>query len=294
MLLHAATSLRQMMAKDGLIWGPGVYDGISVRVANEARFPMLYMTGGGTSASRIGQADLGLTTLNEMVDNARVIAGIADVPVIADADTGFGGPVNVARTVHLYEQAGVAAIHIEDQTFPKRCGNLSGKSVVDTDEFLQRIRAATRERYDPDFVIIARTDARRSNGFDDAMDRLKRAFDAGADVGFFEAPQDRAEIERIMEHAPGPMLLNVFTRGSTPEIVLDEVRALGFKFAIFPGLLMRSAAIAMRNACAVLKRTGSDAEVVKDLGLHEYFRMLGLDEALAIDERASGAEPARA
>jgi len=188
MLLDAAARLRAMMKTGDLIWGPGVYDGISARVATAVGFPMLYMTGAGTAASRIGQPDVGLTTMNDMAENARVIAGVTELPVVADADTGFGGPVNVARTVHHYEQAGVAGLHIEDQAFPKRCGHLQGKVVASAADFAQRIRAAVRERYNPDFVIIARTDARQPHGFEDAMDRIRRAFDAGADAGCLEGP----------------------------------------------------------------------------------------------------------
>ena len=288
MLANAPRRLRELMKGSDLIWGPGVFDGISARVATAAGFPMLYMTGSGTSASRIGEPDLGITSLPEMIDNASTIASVADVPVIADADTGFGGPINVARTVHLFERAGVAGIHIEDQTFPKQCGHLSGKTVVSTEEFLQRIRAAARERYDPDFVIIARTDARQGLGFDEAMDRIQRAFDAGADVGFFEAPESLDEIERLLASAPGPMLMNVVANGRSPHLTIKQVEKLGFKFAIVPAALTRPAVIAMQRACEILKDTGTDVELVGGMAPRDFFEVMGMSAALEIDARAGG------
>jgi 2-methylisocitrate lyase-like PEP mutase family enzyme len=293
-LNNAGARLRELIGGEGLVWGPGVYDGISARVATAAGFSMLYMTGSGTSASRVGHPDLGVATLNEMVENARTIASVATVPVVADADTGFGGPVNVARTVHLYEQAGVAAIHIEDQTFPKRCGHLAGKAVVSTEEFVQRIRAATRERYDPSFVIIARTDARAVNGFDDAVDRIARAFDAGADAGFLEAPQSLEEVEQSVTRCPGPMLMNVTSNGRTPTLRVPQVAAMGFKLAIFPGALTRAAMLAMRRACATLVETGTDEGILEGMGPRDFFSVMGIDEAMAIDARAGGQSLAKA
>ena len=286
MLKNAAERLRVMMAGNELIWGPGVYDGISARIADAIGFPMLYMTGAGTAASRIGQPDLGLTTMNEMADNVRMIAEIASAPVIADMDTGFGGPINVARAVHFDDSAGAAGVHIEDQDFPKRCGHLEGKVVASTDEFAQRIRTAANERYDSNFVIIARTDARQPNGFDDAMDRIKRAFDAGADVGFLEGPTTRDEIERTVSEAPGPMLLNLPAFGSTPMLKVDEVRELGFRFAIFPCAAMVPAALALQRALETLKRDGTDAGPAEGKGPRYLFEMVGLERALEIDRRS--------
>src|SRR5581483_7737327 len=289
MLKNAPERLRELMAQNELIWGPGVYDGISARIADSIGFPMLYMTGAGTAASRIGQPDLGLTTMTEMADNVRTIAEAASVPVIADCDTGFGGPINIARAVHFYEGAGAAGLHIEDQVFPKRCGHLEGKVVVPADEFAQRIRAAAAERYNREFVIIARTDARQPNGFDDALDRIKRAFDAGADVGFLEGPKTREEIERTVAEAPGPMLLNVPSFGSTPMLKVDEIRKLGFRFAIFPAAAMMAAALAIRRALETLKNEGTDAGPAEGKSPRDLFEMVGLEQALAIDRRSGSA-----
>jgi len=285
-LLNAPRRLRDLMKTTPLIWAPGVFDGYSARIANAEGFPALYMTGAGTAGSRLGHADLGLTTMTEMVENARMIASVIDVPLIADADTGFGGSINVARAVHLYEQAGVAAIHIEDQTFPKRCGHLEGKTVCSLDEWHARIHAATRERYDPDFVIIARTDANAVNGFEDALNRIKIGFAAGADVGFLEAPTSMEQIERIIKEAPGPMLLNVVANGKTPMLTVDQVRDCGFRFAIWPGALNRAAIAAMQAAVREFKATGTDQHTSVGLGPTEIFEILGLSETLAIDTRA--------
>jgi len=294
MVHDAPGRMRELMRTTDLIWGPGVYDGISARIAAGLQFPMLYMTGAGTAASRIGQPDLGLATLSEMVENARVIANVSDVPVICDADTGFGGPVNVARTVNLYEMAGVAGIHIEDQTFPKRCGHLQGKTVVPVAEFVQRIRAAVNERYRPEFLIIARTDARQPNGFADAMDRIRAAFDAGADVGVLEGPATLAEAEQVVRDAPGPMLLNLATNGTTPNLRVNQVRTLGYKFAIWPTACAIAAALAIRRVLEELQRDGTDERSVEGLAPRDLFAMVGLDAALAIDERSGSGHFAKA
>lgn len=289
MLRNAPLRLRELLAGPGLVWGPGVYDGISARVATSVGFPIIYMTGAGTAASRTGQPDLGLATMTEMAETARTIAAVADVPVVADADTGFGGPLNVARTVQFYEAAGLAGMHVEDQVFPKRCGHLAGKVVVAADEFMQRIRAAANARENPDFVVIARTDARQPNGFEDAFDRIKRAFDAGADVGFFEGPRSEEEIEQIVAEAPGPMLLNVPANGDTPNLTVAEVEALGFKMAIYPMATFMPAVIAMRRALQTLKREGSDVGPTEGHGPRDFFEVMGLAEAMETDARAGSA-----
>ncbi|TAM75648.1 isocitrate lyase/PEP mutase family protein [bacterium] len=287
-LNDAPRRLRELLAGDQVVWGPGVFDGISARVAAAVGFPILYMTGAGTSASRIGMPDLGLTTMTEMVENARVIARVANVPVIADADTGYGDTLNVVRTVYEYERAGIAGIHIEDQVFPKRCGHLQGKVVVPADEYLRRIRAAAGERTNPDFLIIARTDARQPHGFDEAMDRIKGAFDAGADVGFLEGPESMAEIEHTVAEAPGPMLLNLAAHGTTPNLRITEVQRLGFKLAIFPSACMIPAALAIRRALEALKHDGTDAEVTEGHSPRDFFSIVGLEEQLEIDAGYGG------
>jgi 2-methylisocitrate lyase-like PEP mutase family enzyme len=278
--------LRELLSTDGLVWGPGIYDGISARIAMEFNFPILYMTGAGTSASRIGMADLGLTTASEMVENAKSLVQILDRPLVADADNGYGGVLNVARTVHQYETSGVAAIHIEDQVSPKRCGHLDGKRVVTREDFKARISAAVGERWNSDFVIIARTDARAVHGFEEAYSRIQDAFDSGADIGFLEAPQSMAEVEMIAKRCSGPMLLNMATGGRTPTLDVATVRDLGFKMAIWPAVCMVPAAVGIRHALEVLSAQGTDSEVVK-AAPRQFFEWMGLRDLEKVEERYS-------
>jgi 2-methylisocitrate lyase-like PEP mutase family enzyme len=275
-----------------LVWGPGVYDGISARIAAQVGFPILYMTGAGTAASRIGQPDLGLTTATEMVENARNLQSVIDVPLLADADHGFGGVTNVVRTVHMFEQAGIAGIHIEDQSFPKRCGHLRDKSVVDRDEFKRRIRAAATERWNRDFVIVSRTDARAPLGFEEAWARIEDSFDAGADAGFFEAPETMAEVQEVAKRAQGrPMLLNMATNGRTPSLTVSEIEALGFKLAIWPAACMIPAARALWASLRTLRLEGTDRSVFSEAPA-EFFEWMGLNEVLDQSSRYEPVESA--
>ena len=200
----AAILRKWLNTPDKLIVAPGVYDGISARLAAEAGFEVLYMTGAATAASRLGQPDLGLITQPEMAANACMIAECTGLPVISDADTGYGNSLNVIRTVREFERAGVAGIHLEDQSFPKQCGHLDGKTIVPADEFIGKIKAAVDTRRDTDFTIIARTDARTVNGFEDAIDRANRYADAGADVVFVESPLSTEEMAAIPVRVPPP------------------------------------------------------------------------------------------
>ena len=286
LLMNAPKALRQLLATGELVWGPGVYDGISARIAQSVGFPILYMTGAGTSASRIGQPDLGLTTATEMVENAKMIQSVIEVPLVADADHGYGGVINVVRTVHEFEQAGVAGIHIEDQAFPKRCGHLQGKVVIERGEFKKRVAAAVAERWNRDFVVIARTDARAVIDFDEAMARIEDAFEVGADIGFLEAPQSLQEIEEIVKRASGPMLLNMATGGKTPSLTRDEIKQMGFKMAVWPGVCTRTASFAIRRSLEALKEQGTDRNSIVG-GPEDFFRMVGLDEVLDLADRYS-------
>src|SRR5947209_12254839 len=204
-----ASRLKQMLAGGDTILAPGAYDALTVRIYEQAGFPAVYMTGFGTSASLLGRPDVGLLTMSQMVDNARRIAQAVGVPVIADADTGYGNPLNVIRTVQEYESAGVAAIHIEDQVMPKKCGHMEGKQVIPAGEMAAKVAAAVAARRSPDFLIIARTDARAVEGLDAALERARRYRDAGADALFVEAPQSANEIEVIARaFADVPLLFN--------------------------------------------------------------------------------------
>src|SRR5512135_715080 len=196
--MHTATRLRELLAGPELLVAPGAYDALSARLIVQAGFSLVYMTGFGTAASVLGQPDVGLLTMSEMVSRAAALAAVSgDLPLIADADTGYGNPINVRRTVREYEHAGVAGLHLEDQVWPKKCGHMEGKQVIPMDEMVQKIRAAVDARQDPDFVIIARTDANAVNGFEDALQRGQAYREAGADVIFIEAPRSTAELTTI-------------------------------------------------------------------------------------------------
>lgn len=235
--MSKAAELRALLAQDDIVRAPGVYDGITAKMVEQGGFPVAYMTGAGTSLSR-GYPDFGLLTQTEMVDNATVIARSINLPVIADADTGYGNELNVTRTVNEYERAGVAAIHIEDQVSPKRCGHLDGKEIIPLDEYKAKIRAAVAAKRDPDFVIIARTDARAVTNFDDAIDRANAALSCGADIAFVEAAQSMEELQEITKRVNGPCLLNVVVGGKTPDMDLGVAREMGYRLAILPSLLL--------------------------------------------------------
>ncbi len=249
------TSFRDLLAGDDLIVAPGAYDALTARLVAEAGFPMVYMTGFGTAAA-LGYPDYGLLTMQEMVDNAGRIADAVGVPVLADADTGFGNELNVIRTVGEYERRGVAGIHLEDQVMPKRCGHLDGKQVVGRDEFTSRIAAAVGARSSDDFVIVARTDAAAVHGFDDAIGRANDALAAGADVAFVEALTTPEQVAAVPELVDGPCLLNLVPGGKTPLLSTDEVAALGYRIAIHPVLLLGIVSTAVDAALGQLASTG--------------------------------------
>jgi len=281
--MSKAKELRRLLRQDGMTIAPGAYDCITATLIAHAGFPAVYMTGAGTAAS-YGYPDYGLVTMSEMVANAARIAGTVDLPVIADADTGYGNELNVVRTVREYERHGIAAIHIEDQVFPKKCGHLDNKEIIAADDYIAKIRAAADARRSPDFVIIARTDARAVAGFDEAIRRANAALAAGADIAFVEAPQTMDEIEAVPQRVKGPCLLNVVRRGKTPPVELDAAAAMGYKLAILPTLLFRGVIGCCEELLAELK-TGTFPKPPKDLSPHEAFARFGADEWDALRER---------
>ena len=232
-----AANFRKLIASKKMIVAPGAIDCITGRAIAQAGFSAVYMTGAGTSAT-LGYPDYGLITMSEMVGNAGRIVNSIDIPLISDSDTGFGNELNVYRTVQEFERAGVAAIHIEDQVFPKKCGHLDNKELVSREDFIAKIRAAAAARKSKDFCIIARTDSRAVVGLDEAIERANAALANGADVAFVEAPQTMAEIESVPKRVNGPCLLNVVRGGKTPEIDLDVAERMGYAIAIVPGLLL--------------------------------------------------------
>jgi carboxyvinyl-carboxyphosphonate phosphorylmutase len=278
-----------MLRDPGIIVAPGAYDGFSARLIEAAGFRAIYMTGAGTAASHLGQPDLGLATLTEMASHASHLASCVSLPLIADADTGYGNALNVVRTVREYEKAGVAGLHIEDQVAPKKCGHIAGKQVISTKEFADKVRAAAEYRTDADFVIIARTDARAVTGLDDAIDRANRYAEAGADVIFVEAPQSAEEIARIAREVKAPLLANMVPGGKTPGLPVSELERIGFKIVIFPAVCMGAAIPAIERALATLKTTGSDAPADPVLSPMDIFRKVGFDWWHDVEQKFTGA-----
>jgi carboxyvinyl-carboxyphosphonate phosphorylmutase len=287
--MRATTQLRKMLNSPGIIVAPGAYDGISARLIERQGFKAVYMTGAGTAASVLGQPDIGLTTLTEMATHAARIASCVSLPVIADADTGYGNALNVIRTVREYERAGIAAIHLEDQVFPKRCGHLAGKAVIPEKEFAEKIRAASENRSDPDFIIIARTDSRAVNGLDDAIVRARLYREAGADVIFVEAPTSREEIERIAREVQAPLLSNQVAGGRTPALTASELEKLGYKIVIFPTVGFMAASLAIEKALSQLKETGTDWREGPVLSPLEIFQRVGIETWLEMERKYSNA-----
>jgi 2-methylisocitrate lyase-like PEP mutase family enzyme len=250
-----AAKLRALLASGKMIVAPGAIDCITGRAIAQAGFSAVYMTGAGTSAT-LGYPDYGLITMSEMVGNAARIVNSIDIPLISDSDTGFGNELNVFRTVQEFERSGVAAIHIEDQVFPKRCGHLDGKELVGLEDYTAKIRAAAAARRSRGFLIIARTDARGVAGYDEAITRCNAALDAGADLAFFEAPQTAEEVASIPRAVKGPCLFNMVLSGKTPLAPLADIERMGYRLAIVPGMLMSSIIGLCDTLLAELKSTG--------------------------------------
>jgi carboxyvinyl-carboxyphosphonate phosphorylmutase len=279
--------LRALLESGQTIVAPGAFDPLSARLVEEAGFPAVYMTGFGTSAALIGRPDVGLLTMTEMAGNAGRIAACVDIPVIADADTGYGNPLNVIRTVQTYEAAGVAGIHIEDQVAPKKCGHMEGKQVIPAEEMVQKVRAAVEARARPEFVIIARTDARAPEGLERALRRGRMYREAGADVLFIEALTSDAEAEEAVRALPGvPLLFNWAEGGKTPPISLERVRALGYRIVIFPISTLLAATAAMRAILQEIAQAGTPAAAMHDMPTFaEFVDFIGLPQVREAEQR---------
>ncbi|KAF2706521.1 putative carboxyphosphonoenolpyruvate phosphonomutase [Pleomassaria siparia CBS 279.74] len=287
----AASRLRYMIKNGGhIIKCPGVYDGLSARIAIDVGFEGMYMTGAGTTASRLGQADLGIAHLYDMRTNAEMIANLRPdgPPLIADMDTGYGGPLVVARSLQQYHISGVAGFHIEDQIMNKRCGHLAGKEVVDMDTYIQRIKACVvaRAQLRSDIVIIARTDALQSKGFDDCIERLKRARDEGADMGILEGVKNKEQAAlaaRLL--APWPMCYNSVENGHSPLITAQEAQDMGYRIIIYSFASISPAYVAIKSTFEWLKETGSTGSSVAPKTI---FNVCGLADSIVIDEASGG------
>ncbi|CAN5732651.1 isocitrate lyase/PEP mutase family protein [soil metagenome] len=253
--MSQAAKFSAMLKSGKMIVAPGAIDCITGKLIDQSGFEAAYMTGAGTSAT-LGYPDYGLITMSEMVGNASRIANSISIPLISDSDTGFGNELNVFRTVQEFERAGVAAIHIEDQVFPKKCGHLEGKELVSREDFVAKIRAAAAAKRTPDFTIIARTDARAVAGFDEAIARARLALANGADAVFVEAPQTMEEVEKVPKLIKGPCLLNMVRGGKTPEIPLADAERMGYTISILPGLLLGNIIAICDQTLAETKRLG--------------------------------------
>jgi len=274
-----------VLRKNGLVV-PGAYDGVSARLVERAGFSAVYMTGYGTSASRLGLPDLGFAGLAEMVDHARNLAAAVSIPLIADADTGYGNALGVRRTVAQYEAAGVAALHIEDQVAPKRCGHLSGHQVIPRAEFAGKIRAAVEARTDPDLMIIARTDAISAVDLDEALRRGEAAAKAGADVLFIEAPRTEEQVERVARELGTPLLYNYAPGGRSPLLPFARLRELGFAIILLP---VDTLLVAARAVAEFLRDVRAADDVVRFreryIGFGEFNDLIGVTAQLALARR---------
>jgi 2-methylisocitrate lyase-like PEP mutase family enzyme len=280
----ARRRLRDLLAKGELIVAPGVFDGISAQLARRTGHVAAYLTGAGVAASGFGLPDIGLVTQTEMTERARMMVGaLGDVPLIADADTGYGAPLNVVRTVRQYEDAGVAAIQLEDQEFPKRCGHLPDKRVVDAAAFEQTLAAALDARTDDDMLVVARTDARAPLGLDAAIERANGYARAGADIIFVEAPQGIDEIERIAREVAAPLLINLVLGGMTPLQSSARLQELGYAIAIHPSNPLARATFAILEGLCEL--TGADAGDYLAGTPADFFNLVGMDEWRDLDEK---------
>src|SRR6201993_1686893 len=286
----ARQRLKDLLDKRELIIAPGVFDGISAQLTKRTGHVAAYMTGAGVAASGFGLPDIGLVTATEMADRVRMIAGaLGDVPLIADADTGYGAPMNVVRTVRSYDAAGVAAIQLEDQVFPKRCGHLPDKRVVDASVFEQTLAAVLDARSGDSLLVVARTDARAPLGLDAAIERANRYAQAGADVIFVEAPQDAGEIERIATEVDAPLLINLVLGGMTPIESASRLQELGYAIAIHPGTLLAQVTFGMLQSLCELN--GSDMSAHLPSKPADFFNLVGMAQWLELDTKYARRDP---
>jgi len=279
-------ALRQRLNQPGLVVAPGVFDMVSLRLADSFGFDALYMTGYGTVASHMGLPDAGLATYSDMVGRVTAMAGMARTPLIADADTGYGGLLNMRHTLRGYEAAGAAAIQLEDQEFPKKCGHTPGRRVIPMEDMVRKIRVAVDARTDPNFLIIARTDARTSLGLDEALRRAEAYAKAGADILFVESPESEEEMRRIGRSFDLPLLANMVERGRTPVLSRQDLESIGYKLAIFPVTALLAAVQAMDQVYRQFQAQGSSA--VGSTPLYDFAdltQLMGFEDVWAFEKR---------
>jgi len=281
-----AGALRARLAGPGLITAPGVYDMISARIADRMGFPALYMTGFGVVASYLGLPDAGLATYTDMVGRVNQICTIASTPLIADADTGYGGLLNVAHTLRGYIKAGAAAVQFEDQEFPKKCGHTPGRRVIPTADMVKKIRVAVEARGDDDILIVARTDARTAHGLDEALRRAEAYAKAGADILFVESPESEREMEKICASFELPLMANMVEGGKTPILSAARLIELGYRIAIFPATGFLAAGAALDSVYKTLQRDGSSVGATAPLyPFNDFAKLMGFQDVWDFDKR---------
>ena len=280
-------ALASRMKKQALVVAPGIFDMISAKIADRLGFECLYVTGYGTVASHLGLPDAGLATYSDMVGRVAQMAKLTATPLIADADTGYGGLLNVRHTVQGYEAAGACGIQLEDQEFPKKCGHMPGRRVIDAEDMAAKVRVAVESRADPNFLVVARTDARTTLGLDEALRRAERYLEAGADVLFIESPESVAEMRAIGERFRGvPLLANMVEGGRTPLLDAKALQEIGYRIAIFPGLGFLAAGAALEAAYRTLKEAGSSKEMPVPLyDFQRFSALMGFDDVAEFDRR---------
>lgn len=284
--MKKTTQLRKLIEQEGIIISPGIYDCLSAKLAESAGFKMVGITGAGLAASLLGFPDVGITSMAEVLNQTRNIVKSVDIPVFADCDTGFGNPLNVYRTIQEFEDAGVAGLFIEDQTYPKKCGHFEGKQLISTQEMVKKIEAALDARRDPDLVIMARTDARAVYGLDTAIERARAYVAAGVDMIFIEAPQTVEELQKVAKAVDVPSMANMVEGGKTPVVSVQELEKMGFKFASFSGSAQKIALSAMQELFECLKTTGNlDGVLDRIASLSKRSELLGLQRYYDMDKR---------
>ncbi len=283
--MKKTTILRNLLASKQIVVAPGAHDALTAKIIEKTGFPAVYMTGYGQAASHLGRPDVGLLTMSEMVSRAANMVEAVKIPVIADGDTGFGNAVNVMRTVREYEKAGVAAIQLEDQVAPKKCGHMIGRQVVSKDEMVGKIKAAVSVRQDPDLVIIARTDARTVHGIDEAISRMKAYEEAGADLLFVESPESVDEMKRITTSFKAPVLANMVEGGRTPLLTAQELGEIGYGLVIFPTSSTYTVTLAVTRLMENLKQTGTTAGMLDEMvDFTAFNELIGLPQIRSLED----------
>lgn len=281
-----AQKIRDVLKEKGVLVMPGVYDCLSAKIATRAGFEVIFITGYSVSATLLGEPDFGLLTQTELLSAAERICSVTDLPVIVDADTGYGNAVNVIRTVRELIRRGAAGMFLEDQIWPKRCGHMKGKQVVPLEEYLKKLKAAVEARRKDDLYIVARTDARQALGLKDAIERGRAFKEAGADAVFIEAPLNKEEMREIGRSVPGPLVANMIERGVTPLMGPEELRDLGFGLIVWPLGPLYASARALQDVYGTLRRTGTTHEVMDRLiPFEEFHDIIGLEEKYALDAK---------